>query len=100
MIITTPMNSQPSLHSHVQDHTPTVRDLDYTDMFTILTALKLRTHIPNKWQMNAFVCLKWCYVDGSAKANERWRMPSFAFGSIPSDVGKLSKCHRMFVWRQ
>ncbi len=37
--------------------------------------------------MKAFACLKCVYVDGTAKANEQWRMPTFAFGSIPSDVG-------------
>ncbi len=31
--------------------------------------------------------LKWVYVGGSAKANERWWMSSFAFGSILSNVG-------------
>ncbi len=45
------------------------------------------------YQMN----VKWGYVDGSAKANEQWRMFSFKFGSVSSDVGKLNECQRMFV---
>ncbi len=49
--------------------------------------LKSRTHIPNECQTNAFVCFELVYVDGMAKANERWRMPLFTFGSDPSDVG-------------
>ncbi len=49
-----------------------------------MTLFISRIHI---YQTNAFVCLRWIYVDGIAKANERWRMPSFAFGNVPSDVG-------------
>ncbi len=56
-----------------------------------------RVHI---YQTNAFVCLKWGYVNGTAKANEQWRMPSFAFGSVPTDVGKLSEHQRIFVQHQ
>ncbi len=41
----------------------------------------------NEWQKNTFVGLKWVYVNGTAKANEQWQMPSFVFGSVHSDIG-------------
>ncbi len=37
--------------------------------------------------MNAFICLKWVYVDGTVNTNEQWQMSSFPFGSVFFDVG-------------
>ncbi len=42
----------------------------------------------------AFIRLKWVYLEGIAKANEWWWMPSFAFGSFPPDVGNWANVKR------
>ncbi len=84
-----------------RDHSP--RLLEETPFLRLFLNKTENSCFPNHVQIhqkNVFVGLKWEYVDGTAKANERRRMPSFIFGNIPLDVGKLSECQRMFVRRQ
>ncbi len=90
----------------------TVKDLEHmANIFrSIYRIFKPCTHILNEciryiYWTNAFIHLKWAHVDGMAKANEQWRMPSFTFGNIPSDVGNwanvkgcLFGTNDLFTW--
>ncbi len=50
------------------------------------TVYNVKKYARKPCRTNTFVRLKLVYVHGTTNANERWRMPSFAFGSVPSDV--------------